>query len=69
MHFKSGCLQGPSTEPPICIAECGTCSSWMEKGDLNNMFETDSKYVSEDSCSPGAFNWNRDLTGGQHDRR
>lgn len=34
MHLKPSSLQGPSAEPPICIAECQTCSSWMEKRDL-----------------------------------
>lgn len=27
MHFKPSSLQGTSAEPPICIAECQTCSS------------------------------------------
>jgi len=61
MHFKPRSLQGTSAKSPICIAECWTGSSWMEKGDLNNTFETDSKYGSEERRSPGAFNWNKDL--------
>lgn len=40
----------------------------LEKEDLNNIFETDSKDGSEERRSPGSFNWNKDLTGGQHDR-
>lgn len=56
MHFKLRSLQGTNAEPPIRAAEHSMCSPRTEKGDLNNTFETDSKYGLEERCSPGAFN-------------
>lgn len=44
MHFKQGSLQGTNAEPLLCTAEHSMCRPRMEKGDLNNVFETDSKY-------------------------